>query len=322
MRTPTGCVRGWTNWHASATACRTRCGRLVGPAAQLEAQLRQCSVDRERLSDELHADADGLRARLDELARERNGLQDEVREARGAQYGLKPNALGASVECLERSPLEVLAARSSSADCSGLLEDHLGRWCFYDAREKKLAERMAFVRLKEKKLLAVAYKLRARHEELSELERRLRPAGGLCEVKSEVSPSPDVVAPEHCVSSSRVREVERNEPLLSMFDATQLELLRATEAYRDFFYQHVLEEVGAAEFVDIQGRECPSRETPLEKTLHMSRVLERVFSDKQRHSCTGSSEAEQSEVTLAGKDLCQRSLEAFRRIEKAMGALS
>ncbi|RNF16930.1 uncharacterized protein Tco025E_05085 [Trypanosoma conorhini] len=31
--TPTGCVRGWTNWHASATACRTRCGRLGGCGA-------------------------------------------------------------------------------------------------------------------------------------------------------------------------------------------------------------------------------------------------------------------------------------------------
>ncbi|ORC93318.1 uncharacterized protein TM35_000011950 [Trypanosoma theileri] len=105
--------------------------------------------------------------------------------------------------------------------------------------------------------------------------------------------------------------------------SSQERLLRATEAYRDLLFQHILEDCGAdVPLPEVNLQSFPKNETPLERTISMLQKLERFCS-----SCRDESNVNIDSVTSCRRDgsennYRERSLEAFRRLERAMEALS
>ncbi|EKF32837.1 hypothetical protein MOQ_003305 [Trypanosoma cruzi marinkellei] len=290
--------------------------------ARLGAQLQQSNDGRDSLCDQLRADADALRARVVELGRERDELQEQVRDSCKNGGGTKNNVCYSSVDGLDCRPLELLAANSVPDGCSVLSVKCGSPDLSIDVREKKLMDRMALVRLREKKLLAVARKLRAKNDELNELELKLVLSVKSCEAKVKDGSCCSVAVRDASTSPLCLTDVTTEISPHSTFDSTQLELLCATEAYRDLFYQNILEDAVTAEVGGATGIQYPVGETALERTLQMSQEVECLLGDNGNSTSVGPCDVNGSPFSDEEKKLRERKIQAFRRLEKAMEALS
>ncbi|KEG11045.1 hypothetical protein DQ04_03031030 [Trypanosoma grayi] len=299
-------------------------------STELQCRLGELTMER----DELRASMAELHSCLSEVTADRDepgaglfGFEDSCGQV-GSNDAESAGAVGfeACGSLKEKSPLELLAS-DFVVGVGGGVDDAGNSWKLgleLDVRERYLEERFSRVREKERKLLALARRLRVAHAELKRGELLLR--SSQCDVSEESCEIDENHRETFSGENNRwhsdvVGISKRDRDSVSGADASeQQKLVRATELYRDLLYEHILDESGVSGSAAV--RESSGGETAVEKTVRMLSELERLCgSPKCENNGCVSFSTQDSEKAFY-RDYSERCLQAFRRLEKAMEALS
>ncbi|KAH9598783.1 hypothetical protein LSM04_001446 [Trypanosoma melophagium] len=127
------------------------------------------------------------------------------------------------------------------------------------------------------------------------------------------------VSPGGTVQESKLKDISPQ----VVGGSSQEHLLRATEAYGDLFFHHILEDCGAdIPVAEVNLQSSPKSETPLERTISMLHKFERICSPSRDDSNVEVDCVRSCRREGIGSNYRERGLEAFRRLERAMDALS